>query len=98
MQGVCLASLTLKGAGSAGSHRLAFSPSAPRPHRSSSALTDAALHAARTISYEAGRSWRFVTMDPGTEYWQETIAAAAGNVAHEGNTSGVYIDQVPIFY
>jgi hypothetical protein len=46
--------------------------------------------------YEAGPQWNwsFVTMDPGTEYWQTTIAAAVGGVQRAGNTSGVYVDQI----
>lgn len=51
-----------------------------------------------TESYEGGRTWRFVTMDPGTKYWQTTIAAAAGAAVRAGNTSGVYIDQIASYY
>ena len=51
-----------------------------------------------TESYEAGRDWRFVAMDPSTEYWQTTIAGAVGAAAAAGNTSGVYIDQIASYY
>ena len=47
-----------------------------------------------TERYEAGRNWSFVTMDPGTGYWQRTVAQAVGAAQQAGNTSGVYVDQI----
>jgi hypothetical protein len=33
-----------------------------------------------TESYESGRNWSFVTMDPSTEYWQGKVAGAVGKI------------------
>ena len=51
-----------------------------------------------TERYEAGRNWSFVTMDPGTSYWQRTVAQAVGAAQRAGNTSGVYVDQIASMY
>ena len=39
-----------------------------------------------------------VVMDPASEYWQRTVAAVAGSIAGEFNTSGIYIDQIAAMY
>ena len=43
-------------------------------------------------------AYPFILMDPGTRYWQATIAAAVGGVQKAGNTSGVYLDQTASYY
>jgi hypothetical protein len=68
---------------------------------------EGAAHACASVSgapllerYEQDTAHKagLVVMDPASKYWQQTVAAAAGSIATQFNTSGIYIDQVAAMY